>query len=303
MQYNKPVKLQELTRAIDKLLAKPLVAPVARAARPAEGRLVSESKVFVVDDDDQVRGAMSVILEDNGHVVEAFPSCEAFLAAFHPVDKACLLIDAYLPGMTGLELLQKLRRDGHCLPAIMITGNSDVSVAVQAMKAGARDFIEKPIGREELIASIEHALELSQDSKKMLEWRESAVTNLARLTPRQVEVMERVLAGQPSKNIAAELGISRRTVENHRASIMKRTRSKSLPDLARLALVAAGGDPQPPTAAPMGRGVQGVRLARQPSNTTDANSSVSNGCPASAVPNGAHSAGEGSLGRPSVRPA
>ena len=107
--------------------------------------------------------------------------------------------------------------------------------------------------------------------------------------------MERVLAGQPSKNIAAELGISRRTVENHRASIMKRTRSKSLPDLARLALVAAGGDPEPPTAAPMGRGVQGVRLARQPSNTTDANSSVSNGCPASAVPNGAHSAGEGSL--------
>jgi DNA-binding CsgD family transcriptional regulator len=178
-----------------------------------------------------------------------------------------------------------------------------VSVAVQAMKAGARDFIEKPIGREELIASIEHALELSQDSKKMLEWRESAVTNLARLTPRQVEVMERVLAGQPSKNIAAELGISRRTVENHRASIMKRTRSKSLPDLARLALVAAGGDPQPPTAAPMGRGVRGVRLARQPSNTTDANSSVSNGCPASAVPNGAHSAAEGSLGRPSVRPA
>ena len=303
VQYNKPVKLQELTRAIDKLLAKPLVAPVASAARPAEGRPVSESKVFVVDDDDQVRGAMSVILEDNGHVVEAFSSCEAFLAAFHPVDKACLLIDAYLPGMTGLELLQKLRRDGQCLPAIMITGNSDVSVAVQAMKAGARDFIEKPIGREELIASIEHALELSQDSKKMLEWRESAVTNLARLTPRQVEVMERVLAGQPSKNIAAELGISRRTVENHRASIMKRTRSKSLPDLARLALVAAGGEPQPPTAAPMGRGVQGVRLARQLSNTTHANSSVSNGCPASAVRNGAHSAGEGSLGRPSVRPA
>jgi len=302
VQYNKPVKLQELTQAIDKLLAKPLAAAIARAARPTGGRPVSESKVFVVDDDDQVRGAMSVILEDNGHVVEAFSSCEAFLAAFHPVDKACLLIDAYLPGMTGLELLQKLRRDGHYLPAIMITGNSDVSVAVQAMKAGARDFIEKPIGRDELIASIGHVLELSQDSKKMLEWRESAVTHLARLTPRQVEVMERVLAGHPSKSIAADLGISRRTVENHRASIMKRTRSKSLPDLARLALVAAGGDSHPPTAAPMGRGVQGVRLAHQ-SSTTDANSSVSNGCPASAIPNGAHSAGEGSLGRPSVRPA
>ena len=166
VQYNKPLKLQELIEAIDKLLAKPLAAPAARARRPAEGRPVSETKVFVVDDDDQVRGAMSVILEDNGHVVEAFSSCEAFLAAFHPVDKACLLIDAYLPGMTGLELLQKLRQDGHYLPAIMITGNSDVSVAVQAMKAGARDFIEKPIGREELIASIGHALELSQELEK-----------------------------------------------------------------------------------------------------------------------------------------
>jgi two-component system CheB/CheR fusion protein len=106
------------------------------------------------------------------------------------------------------------------------------------------DFIEKPIGREELIASIERALELSQDSNKLQEWREAAATHLAGLTARQREVMDRVLAGQPSKNIAADLGISQRTVENHRASIMKRTGSKSLPALARLALVAAGGGEQ-----------------------------------------------------------
>jgi two-component system CheB/CheR fusion protein len=237
VQYNKPIKLQELIQAIDKLLAKPLVASVGRAARPVKAPPLSGRTVFVVDDDDQVRGAMSAVLEDNGHVVEAFPSCEAFLAAFRPVKDACLLIDAYLPGMTGLELLRSLRQDGNHLPAIMITGNSDVSMAVQAMKAGATDFIEKPIGREELIASIEHALTLSQDSKK-LESRELAVNHLVGLTRRQIEVMERVLAGQPSKNIAAELGISRRTVENHRASIMKRTRSKSLPALARLAMAA-----------------------------------------------------------------
>ena len=122
----------------------------------------------------------------------------------------------------------------------MITGNSDVPVAIQAMKAGELDFIEKPIGREGLIAGIERALELSQDSNKLQEVRESASAHLVGLTPRQRDVMERVLAGQPSKNIAADLGISQRTVENHRASIMKRTGSKSLPALARLALLAAG---------------------------------------------------------------
>ena len=147
--------------------------------------------------------------------------------------------------MSGLELLEKLHGDGHRLPAIMITGNADVPMAVQAMKAGAIDFIEKPIGREELIASIERALELSKDSDKLARLRETAAAHLAGLTPRQRDVMERVLAGQPSKNIAADLDISQRTVENHRAAIMKRTGSKSLPALARLALLASGGAEEP----------------------------------------------------------
>ena len=246
VQFNKPVKLRELTHAIDKLLAKP---PEPPAASPIEVHPVSRSpKVYVVDDDDQVRGALGVVLEDHGCVVEAYASCEAFLELFHPAKNACLLIDAYLPGMTGLELLRKLRADGHHLPAIMITGESDVAIAVEAMRAGATDFIEKPIGREELIASLDRALEHSRDSNKALEWRESAAIHLAGLTPRQVQVMEMVLAGHPSKNIAADLGISQRTVENHRMRIMKRTGSKSLPALARLALIAAGGDAEPPIA-------------------------------------------------------
>jgi len=246
VQFNKPVKLRELTHAIEKLLAKPPAAPAERPVHTDEAAIASDrAKIFVVDDDDHIREAIRTVLEDDGRLVETYASCEAFLEALRPGHSACLLIDAYLPGMSGLELLQRLRDDGHHLPSIMITGNSDVPMAVEAMKAGALDFIEKPIGRDELIASIDRALELSQDSNKLQEWRESAATHLAGLTPRQREVMERVLAGQPSKNIAADLGISQRTVENHRASIMKRTGSKSLPALARLALVAAGGGAEP----------------------------------------------------------
>jgi two-component system CheB/CheR fusion protein len=246
VQFNKPVKLRELTRAIEKLLAKAPAAPEAQPVRPVEASIASDrAKIFVVDDDDRVREAIRAVLEDDGRVVESYVSCEAFLEAYRPGTDACLLIDAYLPGMSGLELLRKLRSDGHRLPSIMITGNSDVAMAVEAMKAGALDFIEKPIGRDELIAGVERALTMSQDSHKLQEWREAAATHLAGLTPRQREVMERVLAGEPSKNIAADLGISQRTVENHRASIMKRTGSKSLPALARLALVAAGGNGEP----------------------------------------------------------
>ena len=146
-----------------------------------------------------------------------------------PICDACVLIDAYLPGMSGLELLQHLRAAGHLLSAIMITGDSDVPMAVQAMKAGACDFVEKPIGGSELLASVDRALELSQDSSKVSAWRESAANHLAGLTSRERQVMDLVLAGHPSKNIAADLGISQRTVENHRASIMKKTGAKSLP--------------------------------------------------------------------------
>ncbi len=164
---------------------------------------------------------------------------DAFLAAYRATGDACVLIDAYLPGMDGLELLQRLRTAGHRLPAIMITGDSDVSMAVQAMKAGAIDFIEKPIGRSELLGCIDRALEQSRDISKVLAWRETAAEHMAGLTSREHEVMDLVLDGHPSKNIATDLGISQRTVENHRASIMKKTGATSLPALARMALAAA----------------------------------------------------------------
>ena len=123
----------------------------------------------------------------------------------------------------------------------MITGQGDVQMAVEAMKAGAADFIEKPIRRNELLAGIEHALEQALDSTKLSVRREAAATRLAGLTARQRQIMELVLAGHPSKNIAADLGISQRTVENHRAAVMKKTGSHSLSALIRLALAAVPG--------------------------------------------------------------
>jgi FixJ family two-component response regulator len=194
--------------------------------------------VFVIDDDRAVRDAIRSVLEDDGRAVETFADGEAFLEAFRPGVEACLLVDAYMPGMDGLDVLEKLSAIGHLLPTIMITGHSDVPMAVKAMKAGASDFIEKPFGRDELLASVARALEDASDSSRASAGRDEAAGQVANLTPRQLEIMALVLAGQPSKNIAADLGISRRTVENHRASIMKRTGVHSLPALARLAVAA-----------------------------------------------------------------
>ena len=238
LQLNKPVKPLELTRAIQSLLPKEPARPPAPSS-PEAPQDSGAAIIFVVDDDQGIRDALRSVLEDDGRIVEDYGDCESFLAAYRPGRESCLLIDAYLPGMSGLELLQRLRQAGHKLPAIMITGDSDVPMAVCAMKAGAMDFIEKPVGRHDLLASVERALEQSRDTGKLLAWRDCAATHVATLTPRQRQIMDLVLAGHPSKNIAADLGISQRTVENHRASIMKRTGSKSLPALARVALAAA----------------------------------------------------------------
>jgi two-component system CheB/CheR fusion protein len=240
VQLNKPVNVKELTKVIQDMLPISQVQTHSHVSHPAKEASGSEHPViFVVDDDNDVREAICSVLGEEGHVAEAYPTCEAFLKAYHQGGEACLLIDAYLPGMNGLELLQRLRAADDRLPAIMITGSSDVPMAVQAMKAGASDFIEKPVGSTELLASVNRALEQSRDVGKLIAWRETAANHLADLTPRQRQIMELVLAGLPSKNIAADLGISQRTVENHRASIMKKTGSKSLPALARLALAAA----------------------------------------------------------------
>lgn len=238
VQLSKPVRLAELTQAIERLLPKIQSAAAVPPTKVPEPDSPETSVVFVVDDDHEICEAMRALLEDDGHSVKTFSSSEDFLEAYRPGQSGCLLLDAYLPGMNGVELLRRLHDRGDRLPAIVITGSSDVPMAVEAMKAGAADFIEKPVTRGELLASLNSALEQSRDTSKLFASRETAATTIASLTPRQHQVMDMVLAGHPSKNIAADLGISQRTVENHRASIMDKTGSKSLPALARLALAA-----------------------------------------------------------------
>ncbi len=240
LKLNKPVKLPELTQAIDRLLPE---HPAGRH-NGADPAAAPSSVVFVVDDDARVREAIAGLLADDGRECVAYESCEAFLAAYRPAPGQCLLIDACLPGMDGMTLLATLRAAGHALPAIMMTGQSDVRVAVAAMRAGASDFVEKPIGSADLLARIERALEMGRDSGKLSAWHDEAAAQIAGLTARQREIMAMVLDGHPSKNIAADLGISQRTVENHRAAIMKKTGVSSLPALARLALAASNQQEQ-----------------------------------------------------------
>jgi two-component system CheB/CheR fusion protein len=237
VQLNKPVKSKELARTIARLMPVSQVRPKRLVTAP--NATAEPPVVFVVDDDDQVRGAIRGVLEDVGRCVEDFASAEAFLAAYRPDREACLLVDVGLPGMSGLDLLRRLGEDGDGLPTIMITGRGDVPMVVKAMQAGATDFIEKPVGGAELIACVDRALEQASDAGKRAAWRADAGAHLAGLTERQREIMDMVLAGHPSKNIAADLGISQRTVENHRAAIMKRTGAKSLPALARMVVTAA----------------------------------------------------------------
>jgi two-component system CheB/CheR fusion protein len=237
--------LREIARADRAYLGKPVTAPalislieeLLTKQQPA-AQTDSRPAIFVVDDDDTVREALRDLLEADGKTVEIFDSCEGFLDVYRPGRQGCLVVDARMPGMDGLDLLQRLKGERPRLPAIMITGHGDVSMAVQAMKAGAVDFIEKPIGYKELLAAVERALEQAGDTAKASAWRATAATSIAGLTARQRQVMDLVLAGHPSKNIAADLGVSQRTVENHRAAVMRKTGSRSIPALIRLALAA-----------------------------------------------------------------
>ncbi len=235
LHLSKPVRPDDLLRMIQDLLT---AAPgmTAPAGLPAgHGAPV----VFVVDDDDGIRAAFRAVLEQQGWAVEDFASGTAFLDALQAGGEGCLLVDAAMPEMDGFEVLRRLDEAGHRLPAIMITGHGDVPTAVRAMKAGAVDFIEKPVSVQDLVAGVGGALDRSRAAGKESAWHLAAATRIAGLTGRQREVMTMVLAGHPNKNIAADLGISKRTVDNHRAAIMRKTGARSLPALARLAMAAA----------------------------------------------------------------
>ena len=240
VHLNKPVRAKELTRLAQRLMAKPSSAPPGSMQQPLICPKEADAPtIFVVDDDSAIREMMRDLLHEHGYSVELFGDGLGFLEVFRRGREGCLLVDALMPGMSGIELIERLKSEGHQLPAIVITGNGAVSMAVQAMKAGAVDFLEKPVRPEELLAGLKRALDQARDGGKLSASRDAAATQVASLTTRQRQILDLVLAGHPSKNIAADLGISQRTVDNHRAAIMKKTGSKSMPALIRTALAAA----------------------------------------------------------------
>lgn len=198
---------------------------------------MSNTLVFVVDDDSDVRDSLRVLLEVSGFLVQCFVSATAFLA--DEISKqGCLIADIRMPDMSGLELHEEITRRGISLPVIVITGHGDVPLAVRAMKAGAIDFIEKPFGDEQILASVRRALEIGQQASNREAAIQSARGLLGQLTPREKDVLDKLVRGRPNKVVAYELGISPRTVEIHRARIMDKFDASSLSDLVRVVLTA-----------------------------------------------------------------
>jgi FixJ family two-component response regulator len=191
--------------------------------------------VHVVDDDASVRTALTRLLQAAGHAVSAWDSAQAFLQAGASAARGCIVLDLRMAGMDGLELQQALARQNPGLPIIFLTGHGDLATGVRAMKAGAVDFLTKPVERETLLAAVAHALARDNANHKVHEERLTLQQRYATLTPREREVFARVAAGIPNKQIAAEIGAAERTVKLHRARVMEKMQTNSLADLVRLA--------------------------------------------------------------------
>ncbi|MBK8537672.1 MAG: response regulator transcription factor [Candidatus Competibacteraceae bacterium] len=190
--------------------------------------------VFIIDDDPAVRDALGLLLRAGGLSVDTFASAAEFLAADAARQPGCVVLDVRMPGMSGLELQKQLQTQGNRIPIIFMTGHGDVPMAIRAMKAGAFDFIEKPFQGEMLRARIHEALELDSRERRRQTLRADAAARMARLSPREREVLDRVAMGQYNKVIAAELGISLSTVEIHRKRVMEKVQAESLSDLIRM---------------------------------------------------------------------
>lgn len=196
-----------------------------------------EFTVFVVDDDEPVRDAIGMLLDTVGLEYQTFGSAQEFLDAYDSARRGALVLDIRMPGMSGLDLQERLIEMGASIPIVFITGHGDVPMAVEAMKRGAVDFIRKPFRDEELLKRINEALELGEEKLKQSEGLQEARAKVESLTPRETEVFGRVASGQANKVIAIELGISERTVEIHRSQAMHKTGSRTLADLVRLKLL------------------------------------------------------------------
>ena len=195
--------------------------------------------IHVVDDDAAVRDSLTFVLESADWRVRAFESALALLAAIDTLEPGFIITDVRMPGMTGLELVARLKQRGAPHPVIVLTGHADVSMAVDAMKAGVVDFIEKPFDDAALLAAVEIARQRLEGDAGARAEREEIDARVAQLTAREKEVFDAIVAGESNKSAALKLGISPRTVEIYRANVMEKMRARTLSDLVRLALLRA----------------------------------------------------------------
>jgi FixJ family two-component response regulator len=193
--------------------------------------------VHVVDDDEALRDSLSWLLESAGHRVATHASAETFLATYDPERAGCLVLDIRMPGMSGLELQDELKRRGHTIPIIFVTGHGDVPMAVNAVKKGALEFIEKPFNDQAFLVLINNALAFDAETRR-------AVARLVTLTQREREVIALIVTGKRNQDIAAKLSINIKTVEAHRANVMRKTGVDSLAELVQL--VQDAGAPRHP---------------------------------------------------------
>lgn len=194
--------------------------------------------VFVVDDDPGIRDSLTWLLQSVGLAVETYGSAGEFLDVYVPARPGCLVLDVRLPGMGGLDLLDELRHRGATLPVIVVTAFGEVHSTVRAMKGGAIDVMEKPTRDQVLLDRVQQALELDRCTRASLAKRSDAAVRYARLSKRERQVLKLITAGKANKAIAAELGLSAKTIESHRAAIMRKLDVHSTPELVRLELLA-----------------------------------------------------------------
>jgi FixJ family two-component response regulator len=198
---------------------------------------MSDKAVFVVDDDKAVRKSLTFLLRTAGHDTEAFPSARAFLETYDPARRGCLVLDVRMPQMTGLELQHELNARGWRVPAIFITGHGTIPMAIAAMKAGAFDFIEKPLRDDVLLESVDRALIWDETTRTEHVELATLKNRAALLTDREKEVLALVAGGEPNKAIARQLGISFRTVEIHRSHILEKMQAHTVAQLVRMAIL------------------------------------------------------------------
>lgn len=210
---------------------------MAEAVGAGDEAVPADAKVFVVDDDEDVRDSLNLLLRSVGLASETYASAAAFLADFESDRPGCLLLDVRMPGMSGLDLQQRLADRGAILPIIFITGHGDVPVAVRAMRSGAIDFLQKPFDDQMLLDRIHQALALDARHRQELGARETILERLNTLTPREREVMDLVVDGLANKNVASRLDVSPRTVEIHRSRVMEKMQATSLPHLVKMAVL------------------------------------------------------------------